>query len=239
MKRGMLFVAVLWFGIVSPAAKAQGSQTGAPKPPASTQAPPQAQAPSPSAAPPPQEQNSSKPANPTGKAAKGIKADDPSLAGYTIGEQDVLDIDVWREKELSGQVIVRPDGKITVPLVNEIYVVGMTPLQLQTMLADKLQPFVTTPQVTVVVHEINSRKIYLMGEVVHEGVFRINSTTTVSQIIAEAGGLHPYAKRNKIYVLRTVDGKQVRFPFNYDAVIKGKANSQDLVLKPGDKIVVP
>jgi|SRR5580704_566733 polysaccharide export outer membrane protein len=243
MTRGMLFIAVLWFCIPSPGAKAQNSQTASPKPPASAQAPPPAQAPSTSPSSsvglPAQEQNSSKPANSMGKAGKGIRADDPSLAGYTIGEQDVLDIDVWREKELSGQVVVRPDGKITVPLVNEIYVIGMTPLQLQTMLMDKLQPFVTAPQVTVAVHEINSRKVYLMGEVAHEGVFHINSTTTVSQIIAEAGGLHPYAKRNKIYVLRNVDGKQVRFPFNYDAVIKGKANSQDLVLKPGDKIVVP
>jgi polysaccharide export outer membrane protein len=236
----MLFAAVLWFGIVSPAANAQESQTPASTPPAGAQASPPAKAPptspSPSAGPPAQGQDSSKSASSTGK---GTRADDSSLAGYTIGEQDVLDIDVWREKELSGQVVVRPDGRITVPLVNEIYVVGMTPLQLQTLLADKLQPFVTTPQVTVAVHEINSRKVYLIGQVAHEGVFHINSTTTISQIIAEAGGLHPYAKRNKIYVLRNVLGKQVRFPFNYDAVIKGKANSQDLVLKPGDKIVVP
>lgn len=230
MTKGMLFIAALCLGIMLPAAKAQDKQSAAPKTPAGTQTPP-ASTTSPAA------DSSSQPANPI--KTKGIKADDPSLAGYTIGEQDVLDIDVWREKELSGQVIVRPDGKITVPLVNEIYVVGMTPLQLQTMLADKLQPFVTTPQVTVVVHEINSRKVYLMGEVAHEGVFRINSTTTVSQIIAEAGGLHLYAKRNKIYVLRNVDGKHVRFAFNYDAVIKGKANSQDIILKPGDKIVVP
>jgi polysaccharide export outer membrane protein len=229
MRNGLLFAAALWFGLQSPAAKPQDKQATVPPAPTVAQAP--------SAAPTPQ--NSSQVASPTAKATKGIRADDPSLAGYTIGEQDVLDIDVWREKELSGQVVVRPDGKITVPLVNEIYVVGMTPLQLQTMLMDKLQPFVTAPQVTVAVHEINSRKVYLMGQVAHEGVFHINSTTTVSQIIAESGGLHPYAKRNKIYVLRNVDGKQVRFPFNYDAVIKGKANSQDLVLKPGDKIVVP
>jgi polysaccharide biosynthesis/export protein len=170
---------------------------------------------------------------------KAVKADDPSLAGYIIGEQDVLEIDVWREKELSGTVTVRPDGKITVPLVGEINVVGMTPQQLQEALMEKLQPFVTAPQVTVSVKEINSRKIYLIGQVGRPGVFRINSTTTVSQIIAEAGGLRDFAKRKKIYVLRNQNGVEVRLPFNYDDVIKGQKDSKDIVLKPGDKIIVP
>jgi polysaccharide biosynthesis/export protein len=175
----------------------------------------------------------------TAAAAKSIKAGDPSLMGYTIGEQDVLEIDVWREKELSQTVVVRPDGKITVPLVNEIYVVGMTPTRLQETLMEKLQPFVTAPQVTVSVKEINSRKVYLIGQVGHAGVFRINSTTTVSQIIAEAGGLRDFAKRKKIYVLRNQNGTQTRLPFNYDGVITGQKDSKDIVLKPGDKIVVP
>jgi polysaccharide biosynthesis/export protein len=177
----------------------------------------------------------SKPAKPTKEA---INAADPSLPGYTIGEQDVLDINVWREKELSGQVIVRPDGKITVPLVDEIYVLGLTPLQLQETLTEKLQPFVTAAQVTVSVREINSRKVYVMGQVAHQGVFHFNSTTTVSEIIVEAGGLREFAKHKDIYVLRNVNGKQVKLPFKYDAVIEGEENSQDLVLKPGDKIVV-
>ncbi len=176
---------------------------------------------------------------PTKSPTRPKGADDPSLVGYIIGEQDVLDIDVWQEKELSGPAVVRPDGKITLPLVGEIYVVGMTPVQLQTELMKRLEPFVTVPQVTVSVHEINSRKVYLMGQVLHEGVFHINSTTTVSQIIVQAGGLKEYAKRNKIYVLRSVDGKQVRLPFKYDAFIKGQKNSQDLVLRPGDTVVVP
>jgi polysaccharide export outer membrane protein len=178
-----------------------------------------------------------------GEAAKSpdstIKAGDPSIEGYTIGEQDVLDIDVWREKELSGTVVVRPDGKITVRLVNEIYVIGMTPLQLQVALTEKLQPFLTAPQVTVSVREINSRKVYLSGHVSHEGVFRISSNTTVSQIIVQAGGLRPFAKPKKIYILRNENGKQVKIPYNYDAVMKGEANSKDIVLKPDDKIVVP
>jgi polysaccharide export outer membrane protein len=170
---------------------------------------------------------------------KNIKADEPSVNGYTIGEQDVLDIVVWREKDFSGPVVVRPDGKITVPLVGEIYVVGTTPVQLQETLMEKLKPFVNTPQVTVSVREINSRKVYLMGHVAHEGAFRISGSTTLSELIAEAGGLQPFAKRKKIYILRNVNGKQTKLLFDYDAFIKGEAKSEDLILNPGDKIVVP
>jgi polysaccharide biosynthesis/export protein len=166
-------------------------------------------------------------------------SDDPALVGFTIGEQDVLGIDVWQEKELSGPAVVRPDGKITLPLVGEIYVVGMTPVQLQTELTKRLEPFVTVPQVSVSVKEINSRKVYVMGQVAHEGVFHINSTTTVSQILVQAGGLREYAKRSKVYVLRNINGKQVRLPFNYNSFIKGQKNGQDFVLRPGDTVVVP
>ena len=182
---------------------------------------------------------STAPADPAKPSVKPKGSDDPALAGYTIGEQDVLDIDVWQEKELSGPAVVRPDGKITMPLVGEIYVVGMTPVQLQGELTKRLEPFVTVPQVSVSVHEINSRKVYVMGQVAHEGVFRINSTTTVSQILVQAGGLREYAKKSKIYVLRNINGKQVRLPFNYNSFIKGQKNGQDFVLKPGDTVVVP
>jgi polysaccharide biosynthesis/export protein len=178
--------------------------------------------------------SSSKPSN---SPKEPIKADDPSLSGYTIGEEDVLDIDVWREKELSVQVVVRPDGKITVPLVSEIYVLGLTPLQLRDTLTDKLQPFVTAPQVTVSVRQINSRKVYVIGQVVHEGVFPCNSnSTTVSEILVEAGGLREFANRKHMYVLRNVKSTKLKIPFHYDAVMQGKG--QDIVLRPGDKIVV-
>jgi len=170
---------------------------------------------------------------------KPKNADDPALVGYTIGEQDVLQIDVWKEKEISETVVVRPDGKIAIPLVNEIYVVGMTPLQLQQLLTEKLEPFVNVPQVTVSVREISSRKVYVTGQVIHPGVLHINSTTTVYEIIAQAGGLRDFAKRKKIYVLRKVAGQEVRLPFNYDAFIKGQPNGRDFVLQPGDSIIVP
>ena len=166
------------------------------------------------------------------------KADyDPKT--YIIGEQDVLSIDVWKEKDISQTVVVRPDGKITIPLVDEVYVVGLTPVQLQSLLEDKLKPFLTVPQVTVIVKEISSRKVYLMGQVGRTGPFLINSTTTVLQLIAQAGGLRDFAKRKKIYIMRTDNGKTEQFRFNYDDVIKGKHLEQNITLRPGDTIVVP
>jgi polysaccharide export outer membrane protein len=167
------------------------------------------------------------------------KKDEPDPNAYIIGEQDSLVITVWKEKELSGGVVVRPDGKITVPLVGEVKVVGMTPVQLQSLLAEKLKPFVTVPQVTVAVAEIRSRKVYLIGHTGREGPFMINSSTTVLQIIAQAGGLKDFAKRKKIYILRKHGQEQVRFSFNYDDVIKGKHTEQNILLEPGDTIVVP
>jgi polysaccharide export outer membrane protein len=174
---------------------------------------------------------------PQGATKSQVIQPDPN--DYIIGEQDALMITVWKEKEISGGVVVRPDGKITVPLIGEIKVVGMTPVQLQGVLAEKLKPFVTVPQVTVAVTQINSRKIYLIGQAAREGHFLINSSTTVLQVIAEAGGLRDFAKRKKIYILRNQGQKQLRFSFDYDAVIRGKKEDQNILLQPGDTIVVP
>jgi polysaccharide export outer membrane protein len=168
-----------------------------------------------------------------------VKKDDVDPSAYIIGEQDSLVITVWKEKDISGGAVVRPDGKITVPLVGEIKVVGMTPVQLQTLLAEKLKPFVTVPQVTVAVAEIRSRKVYLIGHAAREGPFMINSSTTILQIIAQAGGLKDFAKRKKIYILRKQGSEQTRIPFNYDDVIQGKRVEQNILLQPGDTIVVP
>jgi polysaccharide biosynthesis/export protein len=163
----------------------------------------------------------------------------PTPGDYLIGEQDVLSIVVWKERELSATVVVRPDGKITLPLVDEVKVIGMTPAQLQAMLTEKFKPFLNIPQVTVEVVQINSRKAYLIGEVQKTGTFPLNSSTTVLQIIAEAGGLRDFAKRKDIYILRNQKGNQVRYRFNYDEVIRGKNTQQNIVLQPGDMVVVP
>ena len=158
---------------------------------------------------------------------------------YIIGEQDVLAITVWKERELSGTVVVRPDGKITLPLVDDISVVGLTTAQLRALLIERLKPFVAVPQVTVAVSQINSRKVYLIGEVAKTGMFAINSSTTVLQLLAEAGGMSNFAKRKDIYVLRNQQGKQVKYRFNYDEVVRGKSNQQNILLEPGDTVVVP
>ena len=163
----------------------------------------------------------------------------PDPNAYIIGEQDGLMITVWKEKEISGAVVVRPDGKITVPLVGEVKVVGMTPVQLQTLLAEKLKPYVTVPQVTVAVTEIRSRKVYLIGHAAREGTFAINSSTTILQIITQAGGLKDFAKRKKIYILRQQGTEQAKLLFNYDDVIRGRHIEQNILLQPGDTIVVP
>lgn len=161
------------------------------------------------------------------------------ISEYRIGEQDVLTITVWREAELSGTVMVRPDGKITLPLLNDVHAAGLTPDELKSSLTEKLGPFVNSPQVTVAVREINSRKVFIIGQVGHEGSYRINSTTTVLQIIAEAGGLRDFANRKGIYVLRSQNGAQQRLSFNYDQVIRGKDAKDNILLRPGDTIVVP
>jgi polysaccharide export outer membrane protein len=163
----------------------------------------------------------------------------PGPNDYIIGEQDDLTITVWKEKELSGEVVVRPDGKITVPLVGEVKVVGMTPTKLENLLEQKLQPYIAVPQVTVAVTQINSRKVYLIGQVVREGSYQINSSTTVLQLIAQAGGLRDFAKRKNIYILRQQGSEQSRYSFNYEAVVRGKNQDQNILLQPGDTIVVP
>lgn len=158
---------------------------------------------------------------------------------YVIGEEDILTISIWKEHDLTGTGVVRPDGKITVPLVGEIKVIGMRPAQLQTLLEEKLKPFITVPQVSVAVNQINSRKIYLIGQVVREGSVPINSSMTVLQVLAGAGGLRDFAKRKKIYILRKRGDQEIRFPFDYDAAIRGRNPEQNIRVEPGDTIVVP
>lgn len=157
--------------------------------------------------------------------------------GYRIGVDDSLFISVWKEPDLSGQVTVRPDGVITLPLVNDVQVVGLSPKDLQTLLTEKLKPFVNEPQVTVIVRDIKSRKVYLVGQVGKQGSIPLSGNMSLMELLASAGGLGPFAKSESIYVLRNQDGHQVRIPFHYKKVLEGKA--QDIALLPGDMIVVP
>jgi polysaccharide export outer membrane protein len=163
----------------------------------------------------------------------------PDSASYKIGEQDVLIITVWKEPQLSGPVVVRPDGKISVPLIDEVQAAGLTPMELQNQLLERFRPFLSVPKVSVSIREVNSRKVYVIGQVSRAGTFHINNNTTVLQILTDAGGLKDYANPKKIYVMRTVNGKPVKFPFHYDAVLKGQHYEENITLQPGDTIVVP
>ena len=159
---------------------------------------------------------------------------------YVIGENDLLEVDVWRDKEISRTIPVRPDGKISLPLIGEIQASGMTPLQLQDDIAQRLKSFLANPEVTVIVTDPRSRHFNIVGMVAKPGEYPLSQSMTVLDAISVAGGFRDFAKETKIYVLRTKpDGSQERLPFNYKDAIKGKKPENNVLLKPGDTIVVP
>jgi polysaccharide export outer membrane protein len=172
------------------------------------------------------------------------KAGDPTVTApgsrYVIGAGDVLAINVWKEPEASLQtVVVRPDGFISVPMVKEVEAAGLTPIELEKELSAKFAHFFREADISVIVKEVHSEKVYLIGAVKKEGPITVKAPLTVLQAVAEAGGLTDYAKRGKIYILRREDGKEVRLPFDYAAVIQGKRSEQNIILRPGDTVVVP
>src|SRR5277367_1969098 len=175
------------------------------------------------------------PAMPDDAAKKSATAD----PNYLIGAQDVLDISVWKEPEVSRVVPVRPDGKISLPLLNAVEAAGLTPAALAAQITESLKKYVTNPQVTVIVTTINSQRVYLLGEVSRPGAFPMIPGMTVLQAISSGGGFTQFARTKNIYVLRAENGKQVKYPFNYKEVISGKKPEQDILLKAGDTIVVP
>jgi polysaccharide export outer membrane protein len=182
--------------------------------------------------------------NPADGAAKSVAASSSSPVAandpdYKIGPQDVLTINVWKEPDVSREVPVRPDGKISLPLLNDVEAAGLTPMQLANSLTDRLKKFISSPQVTIIVKEINSRRVYVIGEVVRAGTFPLLPKMTVLQIVSSCGGFTQFANPKKIYVLRTKDGKQTKIPFNYKEVVSGKNPEQNIELQPGDTIVVP
>ncbi len=159
---------------------------------------------------------------------------------YVIGAGDVLQISVWKEPDASiPNVVVRPDGKISIPILKEIEVVGLTPTQLEKLITERLSRFIPAADVTVVVTGINSKKIYVLGAVKKEGPLPYTYRMTIMQALSEAGGLTDYAKRKKIYVLRMENGKEYRLPFDYNAALKGEHMEMNIPLMPGDTLVVP
>jgi len=172
----------------------------------------------------------------TPPAAVQAAAEDPA---YKIGAQDVLKIDVWREDQLTRVAPVRPDGKVTLPLLNDVQAAGLTPMELAGVIREDLKKFINNPQVTVSVMEINSRRIYVTGEVTKPGAYALLPHMTVLQALSSSSGFTPFARIKNIYVLRTENGKQVKLPFNYKEAISGKNPEQNIELQPGDVIVVP
>jgi polysaccharide biosynthesis/export protein len=177
--------------------------------------------------------------------AKPASAEKPpnqpaSVAGldYVIGADDMLQISVWKEPDLTESLPVRPDGKISMPLLSDVTAAGLTPTQLADSISTKLKKYIADPRVTVVVTAMNSQRIYVMGEVAHTGTMTLQPNMTVLQALASAG-FTQFANTKGIYVLRMQNGKQQKIPVPYRALIKGEAIDQNIVLKPGDTIVVP
>jgi polysaccharide biosynthesis/export protein len=160
-------------------------------------------------------------------------------ADYKIGPQDMLRIDVWKEPDISRTVPVRPDGKISLPLLNDVQAAGITTMQLAGVIREGLTKYITSPQVTVTVTEINSRRVYCTGEVLKPGALSLLPNMTALQAISSCGGFTQFAKQKGIYILRVEDGKQVQHPFNYKDVVKGHHPEENIILQPGDVIVVP
>src|ERR1017187_7177150 len=161
-----------------------------------------------------------------------------AVSDYVIGADDILRISVWKEPDLSETLPVRPDGKISMPLLNDIPAAGLTPLHLKDLITEKLKKFIADPRVTVVVQTMTSRRIFVSGEVVHTGPMTLLPHMTMLQALSQAG-FTQFANVKGIYLLRTENGKQEKLPFNYKDVIKGNHPEQNIVLKPGDTVVVP
>src|SRR6201993_1115650 len=170
-------------------------------------------------------------------AADKAQSEPTSVAGpdYIIGADDVLHISVWKEPDLTETLPVRPDGKISLPLLNDVVAAGLTPTQLADSISTRLKKYLSDPRVTVIVTAMNSQKIYVLGEVTHTGAMPLQPNMTVLQALASAG-FTQFANTKGIYLLRTENGRQQKIPVNYRALLKGASVDQNLVLRPGDTI---
>lgn len=159
--------------------------------------------------------------------------------GFTIGPEDVLGILVWRDQELTSDVTVRPDGMVALPLIRDVRAAGLTPNELAERIQTSLREYIADASVTVVVRQMNSRKVFITGEVAKPGAYPLASAMTVMQLIAVAGGITEFAEADGISVLRVENGQTKTLPFAYKDVTKGKKPAQNILLKPGDTVVVP
>jgi polysaccharide biosynthesis/export protein len=163
----------------------------------------------------------------------------PDIDEFIIGTEDVLSVFVWHEPELTNKVVVRPDGKIGIPLLNDVQASGLTPKQLQENIAQGLKRFITGAQVTVVVQEIHSQVVYITGAVAKPGVYPLGGPLTVMEILVRAGGVADFAKTEEIQILRKTGDKPNRFRFNYKTYSEGKDYQQNIPMRNGDMVIVP
>jgi polysaccharide export outer membrane protein len=215
MKKGIYLAVLLWAGLAATAMWSQTSDTSKAGE---------------SKAPQTEEAKEPKPAD--------AVPDANTPPDYVIGADDTLHISVWKEPELTETLPVRPDGKISMPLLNDITAAGLTPLHLKESITEKLKKYIADPRVTIVVTGMNSRRIFVTGEVTHTGPMALLPHMTMLQALAQAG-FTQFANPKAVYLLRTENGKQQKLPFNYKEVVKGNHPEQNIVLKPGDTIVVP
>jgi len=159
-------------------------------------------------------------------------------SGFRVGVDDELMISIWHEPELSQAAVVRSDGMITMPLLNDIKVAGLTTEEIQALLTQKLKPVVNDPQVTVIVKTVKSRRVFLVGAAAKQGAYPLTDQLTTLELIAEAGGLGPFAKSGAIYILRDVNGSKVRLRFDYKKALSGRGGG-DVLLQSGDMVIVP
>jgi polysaccharide export outer membrane protein len=176
---------------------------------------------------------------PNAVAASIPAADAPAGPNFVIGAGDMLSVVFWRDEKLSREVLVRPDGKISLPLLNDVPAAGYTPDKLALVLSQAAAKFVAEPDVTVIVTGIHSRQVFVVGEVLKAGAVALTGEMTVLQAIGVAGGLQEYADKKNIVIIRSEQGAEKRLKFNYEQVIKGRNPQQNILLRPGDTIVVP
>jgi polysaccharide biosynthesis/export protein len=176
------------------------------------------------------------------KAPKAAAAESRAVpaaeSDYVIGADDTLMVSVWKEPDLTETLPVRPDGKISMPLLNDVVAAGLTPMELSASIRDKLKKYIADPRVTVVVTAMNSRRVFVTGEVTHSGAIPLLPNMTVLQALSTAG-FTQFANLKGIYLLRMQNGRQEKLPFNYKEVVKGDNPQENILLKPGDTIVVP
>ncbi len=163
----------------------------------------------------------------------------PEKESYIIGPSDVLEVNVWKEPDLTRQVVVRMDGKITLPLIDDIQAENQTLLELQKTIEEKYKEFIEAPEVTVILSQSNSQKIYILGKIGSPGEYVLQKQMTFLQAVSVAGGLQKWADKKNIRLIRKVDGIERTFRIDYDAIITGKDLAQNIILLPEDTIVVP